>query len=91
MRAAAKLCVSDCVAERVRSIIPQRPAEGQRIGNQIDAAFIFARAYFVCAFFCVDKVEDSGLKLFGNKLRALTGAERRLMEAVLISCNIAPG
>jgi len=45
----------------------------------------------VCAFFCVDKVEDSGLKLFGNKLRALTGAERRLMEAVLISCNIAPG
>ena len=41
--------------------------------------------------FCVDKVEDSGLKLFGNKLRALTGAERRLIEAVLISCNIAPG
>ena len=85
-----------CETLRIRLCCWLRPAvpqatEWQRIGNQIDATFVLARAYFVCAFFCVDKVEDSGLKLFGNKLRALTGAERRLMEAVLISCNIAPG
>ena len=38
--------VADCVAGSVRSIIPQ-PTEWQRIGNQIDAATIFARADFV--------------------------------------------
>ena len=38
--------VADCVSSRVRSVIPQ-PTERQRIGNQIDAAIIFARADFV--------------------------------------------
>jgi hypothetical protein len=35
--------VADCIIWRV---IPQ-PTEGQRIGNQIDAAFIFARSDIV--------------------------------------------
>ena len=37
---------NDCIADRVRLTIPQ-PTEWQRIGNQIDAASIFARADFV--------------------------------------------
>ena len=40
------LGVADCVAGSVRSVIPQ-PTEWQRIGNQIDAAMIFARPDFV--------------------------------------------
>jgi hypothetical protein len=31
-----------------------------------------------------NKIEDSVLKLFGSKLWALSGAERRLLDAVLI-------
>jgi len=46
MRAAAMLRVSDCVRDSIRLAIPQ-PTEWQRIGNQIDAAFILARADFV--------------------------------------------
>ncbi len=38
--------VSDCVADRVLPGIPQ-PSEWQRIGNKIDAAFVFPRADFV--------------------------------------------
>ena len=38
--------VADCIADSVRFTIPQ-PTKGQRIGNQIDAAMIFARADFV--------------------------------------------
>jgi hypothetical protein len=41
VRAAAMLCVADCVADRVRSVIPQ-PTEWQSIGNQIDAPLQFA-------------------------------------------------
>jgi hypothetical protein len=37
------LCVADCV---IRRIIPE-PTEWQRIGNQIDATFIFTRSDFV--------------------------------------------
>jgi len=43
MRAAAVHCVADCNIQRV---IPQ-PPERQHIRDQIDAAFIFARADFV--------------------------------------------
>jgi hypothetical protein len=43
MGAAAVLRVIDC---RARVLIPQ-PTERQRIGNQIDAAFVFARSDFV--------------------------------------------
>jgi hypothetical protein len=46
MRAAEKLRVADCVRHRVRFAVPQT-TEWQRIGNQIDAAFIVARADFV--------------------------------------------
>ena len=45
-RPAEMLCVSDCVADRVRLAIPQ-PTERQHIGNQVDAALIFAWADFV--------------------------------------------
>lgn len=38
--------LADCVSDRVGFAIPQ-PTEWQRSGNQIDAAFIFARADFV--------------------------------------------
>jgi hypothetical protein len=40
------LCIPDCVARRVWFAVPQA-TEWQRIGNQIDAAMIFARADFV--------------------------------------------
>ena len=43
MRSTAVLRVIDCVADCVWLSIPQ-PTEWQRIGNQIDAAFIFARS-----------------------------------------------
>ena len=52
MRSAALAGVADCIAGSVRSVIPQ-PTEWQRIGNQIDAAMIFARADFV-AVACLD-------------------------------------
>jgi hypothetical protein len=35
--------VANCVADWIRLAIPQT-AEGQRVGNQIDAAFVFTRA-----------------------------------------------
>ena len=38
--------VADCIARRFRLVIPQ-PTERQHIGNEIDAAMIFARPYFV--------------------------------------------
>jgi len=38
--------ISDCVADCVWLAVPQ-PTEWQRIGDQIDAAPIFARADFV--------------------------------------------
>ena len=37
---------NDCIAYRVRLTIPQ-PTEWQHIGNEIDAALIFARSDFV--------------------------------------------
>ena len=40
------LRVSDCITDRVWLAIPQ-PTEWQRIGNQINAAMIFARSDFV--------------------------------------------
>ena len=40
------MAVADCIAGSVQSVIPE-PTERQNIGNQIDAAFIFARAHFV--------------------------------------------
>jgi hypothetical protein len=46
MLPAVKLRVADCIADSIRLAVPQ-PTEWQRIGNQIDAAFIFARSDFV--------------------------------------------
>ena len=40
------LGVGDCVADRIRLAVPQA-TEWQRIGNQIDAAMIFAWPDFV--------------------------------------------
>jgi hypothetical protein len=40
------LCVRDCIADCVWLAIPEA-TEGQHIGNQIEAAFIFTRADFV--------------------------------------------
>jgi hypothetical protein len=37
------LCISNCIADSVWFAIPQ-PTEWQHIGDQIDAAFIIARA-----------------------------------------------
>jgi hypothetical protein len=37
---------SDCVRDRIRTAIPE-PTEWQYIGDQIDAAFMFARSDFV--------------------------------------------
>jgi hypothetical protein len=41
--------VADCIANRIRLAVPQ-PTEWQHIGNQIDAAMIFARPDFVNVF-----------------------------------------
>ncbi len=46
MRPAVKLCVADCIADTAWLAVPQA-TERQRIGNQIDAAMIFAGANFV--------------------------------------------
>jgi hypothetical protein len=46
LRAAVELRVADCILDCVRLAIPQ-PTEWQHIGNQIDAAMIFARTDFV--------------------------------------------
>ena len=43
MPSTAMLRVVACIAGSVRSVIPE-PTERERIGNQIDAALIFARA-----------------------------------------------
>jgi hypothetical protein len=45
-RATVKLCVVDCVGDCIRLAIPER-AVGQNVGDEIDAAMIFARADFV--------------------------------------------
>jgi hypothetical protein len=42
------LRVTDCIRDGIGIAIPQ-PTEWQRIGNQINAAFIFARADFANA------------------------------------------
>ncbi|CEF49183.1 unnamed protein product [uncultured bacterium] len=46
--------------------------------------------YFGSVHFLRDKMEDFRLKFFGNKLRALSGAERRVLDTVLIH-NTAQG
>ena len=46
MCAAGVLGISDCIRDGVRFAIPQ-PTERQRIGDEIDAAMIFAWADFV--------------------------------------------
>jgi hypothetical protein len=52
MLAAEELRVVDCIPDSARLAIPQ-PTEWQRIGDQINAAFIFPRADFVNVFsFC---------------------------------------
>ena len=43
VRPAEKLRVTNCVADHVQLAV-QQPTEGKRVGNQIDTAFIFARA-----------------------------------------------
>jgi hypothetical protein len=63
----------------VRNFGVPSPTEWQRIGKLDQRAFIFARADFVNVHFFVDKMKDSGLKFVGSKLRALSGAERRLL------------
>jgi hypothetical protein len=46
MRPDEKLCVTDCVTDRILLAVP-RATEWQRVENQINAALIVARAYFV--------------------------------------------
>ena len=64
-RATAKLCVVNCVTGCVWPTVPQ-PTEWQRSGNQIDAAFIFARADFVKA---LEVLTDAGRTACYNALR----------------------
>jgi len=47
------LCVSDCIADRIRLAIPQ-PTKWERIGDQINAAFIVTRSDFVKVFDCLN-------------------------------------
>jgi hypothetical protein len=57
--------VADCVLDRVWFAVPQ-PTEWQRIGNQIDAAMIFARSHFVKA---LEVLTDAGRTACYNALR----------------------
>jgi hypothetical protein len=67
-----KLRVADCVADCVPLAIPQSP-EWQHIGNQINAAFIFARADFVNV--------HHYLGLRGNRLTmTAAAAARRIVQ-----------
>jgi hypothetical protein len=43
VRAAVMLGIADCIADRIRPVVPQ-PTERQRVREQIKAAMIFARA-----------------------------------------------
>ena len=52
------LCVADCVFRRVRPVIPQA-AEWQRIGNQIEAVFIFTRSHLVAIRFLCHMETDA--------------------------------
>jgi hypothetical protein len=46
MRSAAMLSISDCVHDGIRPGVAE-PTKWQHIGNEINAAFVFARADFV--------------------------------------------
>jgi hypothetical protein len=63
VRAAAKLCVVNCIADRVWLAVPQA-SEWQHIGNQIDAASVFAWSDFVKVHFLVATVTDIPLQCF---------------------------
>src|SRR5438128_7764402 len=63
------LCVSDCVGDSVSIAIPQ-PTEWQRIGNQIEAAFIFARADFV-------SVHQRSCSMFPHRFVVLSRSNHR--------------
>jgi len=65
------------VATSERSRRTLRPCVN--VNHSIMCVCLCESIFRVCIF-CVDKVADSGLKLSGNKLRALPGAERRLFE-----------
>jgi hypothetical protein len=58
MWTAAMLRVADCVVDRIRFAVPQ-PTEWQRIGNQIDAAMVFARSDFASVQHPVSAIEPS--------------------------------
>ena len=51
IRSTAVLCVSDSVRDCIRPVVPQ-PTKCQRIGNEVNAAFIFARADFITCVRC---------------------------------------
>ena len=61
-------CVVDFVANRVRLAIPQT-TEWQRIGDQIDAAFVFARADFVTCGECRAVGSIRLVRQFGSFVR----------------------
>jgi hypothetical protein len=91
MRAAAKLRIVDCI----RLAVPQA-TEWQRIGNQIDAAMIFARRDLV--FTCQKNVNGTRAWLiFPGRARhrenAFTAALSRSLEPVLcktVTCVTVP-
>src|SRR5436309_2099136 len=79
--------VPDCVADRVWFAVPQ-PTEWQRIGNQIDAAMIFAGAHFV-------NVHPSSTVRFclppNLRLRLSSGVSReshRLARVLVLACSL---
>jgi hypothetical protein len=64
---AAKFCVSACIVDRIRLSVSQ-PIEWQRIGNQINAAMIFAQASrieLLAGMICCIRSRDSeGLRIY---------------------------
>ena len=85
MWAAVLAGVADCIAGSVRSVIPE-PTERQRIGNQIDATMIFARADFVHVR-CLHRIglDRRRLLVWNKKLWLLTLVRESLSEGTKFS------
>jgi hypothetical protein len=86
MRAAEKLCVVNCVADRVRFAVPQ-PTERQRIGNYVDTAMVFARSDFVRVQQPVSAIEPSITTSKTNGIVIFISGNFGLMCAKRLHCE----
>jgi len=79
--------VAGCIPECIRPIVPQ-PAEWQCIGNQIDAAMIFARVNFVSVLRAIhrDRLYHFAVAVWRAK-EAESGPREVLENHRRVGCN----